>query len=168
MTSKPVKNRITNTIKKLEMLPKGWQMPVFSFLIGRMVKLAGTTGCRVTEINVNRCVVELANKKKVQNHIGSVHAAGIALLAESATGYLTSLSVPDSHIQVIRTLKVTYLKRASGDMKAVASLNDEQVAFIQQTDKGELEIPVVITDETGTETAEASMIWAWTPKKKKS
>lgn len=167
MTIAPIENNITRTLKKLDKLPQSWRMPVFTFMIGRMVKLAGTTGCKVTEINQHCCVVELANKKKVQNHIGSVHAAGIALLAESATGYLTSLSIPDNRIQVIRTLKVTYLKRASGDMKAVASLNDEQIKYIQETEKGELEIPVVITDETGTETAEASMIWAWTSKKKK-
>lgn len=167
MAVSPIDNNITRTLKKLDKLPQSWRMPVFTFMIGKMVKLAGTTGCKVTEINQHRCVVELANKKKVQNHIGSIHAAGIALLAESATGYLTSLSIPDNRIQVIRTLKVTYLKRASGDMKAVASLDDEQIKYIQETEKGELEIPVVITDETGTETAEASMIWAWTPKKKK-
>lgn len=166
MSLPPVNNKINRTLKKLKRLPKSWQMPVFTFMIGNMVKLAGTAGCRVTEINQNRCVVKLANKKKVQNHIGSVHAAGIALLAESATGYLTSLSVPDNRIQVIRSLQVTYLKRAAGDMQAVASLSDEQVAFIQQTEKGELEIPVMITDATGTETSSASMIWAWTPKKK--
>ncbi len=107
MSLTPVNNQINRTIKKLNALPKSWRMPVFTFIIGKMVKFAGTASCRVTEINPNRCVVKLANKKKVQNHIGSVHAAGIALLAESATGYLTSLSYLIIAYRLFATYKLT-------------------------------------------------------------
>lgn len=88
------------------------------------------------------------------------------LLAESATGFMTGMTVPDDRIVVIRSMKLEYLKRASGDMKAVASFSDEQVQYIKDTPKGDIEVPVVITDANGTETVKATMIWAWTPKKK--
>jgi hypothetical protein len=48
----------------------------------------------------------------------------------------------------------------------VASFSDEQLDYVKNTEKGDIEVPVVITDGSGTETVKATMVWAWTPKKK--
>ena len=79
---------------------------------------------------------------------------------------MTGMTIPDDRILVIRSMELTYLKRASGDMTAVASFSEEQLEYVRNTPKGDITVPVVITDETGTETVKAEMIWAWTPKKK--
>ena len=134
--------------------------------MGRVIPFAGTAGTRVEKLTPTECIIVMRNRKKVQNHIGSVHAAAMGLLAESATGFMTGMSVPDDRIIVIRSMKLEYLKRASGDMKAVASFTDEQLAYVKDNEKGEIQVPVKITDETGTETVKATMIWAWTPKKR--
>ncbi|WP_419813408.1 DUF4442 domain-containing protein [Bacterioplanoides sp.] len=160
------KNKLSTLVGKIEKLPVSWQAPVISFLMGKVIPFAGTSGTRVEKLTPTECIIVMRNKKKVQNHIGSVHAAAMGLLAESATGFMTGLSVPDDRIIVIRSMKLEYGKRASGDMKAVASFSNEQVQFIKDTPKGDIEVPVVITDGTGTETVKATMIWAWTPKKK--
>ncbi|MAG42970.1 MAG: hypothetical protein CMH95_01510 [Oceanospirillaceae bacterium] len=88
----------------------------------------------------------------------------MGLLAESATGFMTGMSVPDDRIIVIRSMQLEYLKRASGDMTARASFSDEQLDYVKNTEKGEIQVPVTITDASGTETVRATMIWAWTPK----
>lgn len=160
------KNQLSKAMSFIEKLPKTWQIPARSFAMGKVIKFAGTSGCRVEKLTPQECIIVIRNKKKVQNHIGSVHAAAMGLLAESATGFMTGLTVPDDRIIVIRSMKLEYLKRASGDMKAVASYTDEQVAYVRDTPKGDILVPVVITDENGTETVKAEMIWAWTPKKK--
>lgn len=160
------KNKLSTLVGKIEKLPVSWRTPAISFLMGKVIPFAGTSGTRVEKLTPNECIIVMRNKKKVQNHIGSVHAAAMGLLAESATGFMTGLSVPDDRIIVIRSMKLEYGKRASGDMKAVASFSDEQVQYIKETPKGDIEVPVVITDATGTETVKATMIWAWTPKKK--
>lgn len=162
--SKP--NQLTRVLNTISKLPRAWQQPAMSFAIGRVVRFAGTAGTRIEKLSPTECILHMPNRKKVQNHIGSVHAAAIALLAESASGFITGQSVPDSRILVIRSLEVVYLKRASGDMTAVSSFTDEQVAYIKNTEKGDIDVPVVITDATGTETAKVKMVWAWTPKKK--
>lgn len=159
-------NRLSQLVNRINTLPEALRIWLLSFIIGRIVRFAGTAGSKVIKLTPNECVIVLPNKKKVQNHIGSVHAAAMALLAESATGFITGLSVPDSRILVIRKLELEYLRRASGDMKAVARFDDEQIAYIQNTEKGEIVVPVVVTDSTGTETVKAHMVWAWTPKKK--
>ena len=51
-------------------------------------------------------------------------------------------------------------------MTAVARFNDEQLDYIRNTEKGDINVPVVITDAKGVETVKATMIWAWAPKRK--
>lgn len=160
------KNNLSRLVGTVNRFPAGLRVFLLSKIIGRIVRFAGTASTRVEKLTANECIIVLRNKKKVQNHIGSVHAAAMALMAESATGFITGMSVPDSRILVIRNLELEYKRRATGDMKAVASFNDEQVDFIKNTEKGEIEVPIKITDSTGEETAVARMVWAWTPKKR--
>ncbi len=51
-------------------------------------------------------VVGMANHKAMQNHIGQIHACAMALLAETATGFVTAMNVPDSAVVLIKSLKV--------------------------------------------------------------
>ena len=159
-------NRLSQLVGKVNKLPEGIRTWALSTIIGRIVRFAGTAGTKVLKLTPNECIIVMPNKKKAQNHIGSVHAAAMALMAESATGFITGLSVPDSRILVIRNMELEYIRRATGDMKAVASFTDEQIAYIKETEKGDIVVPVVITDSTGEETVTARMVWAWTPKKK--
>lgn len=159
-------NRLSQMVGKVNKLPEGIRTWALSTIIGRIVRFAGTAGTKVLKLTPNECIIVMPNKKKAQNHIGSVHAAAMALMAESATGFITGLSVPDSRILVIRNMELEYVRRATGDMKAVASFSDEQIAYIKETEKGDIVVPVVITDSTGEETVKARMVWAWTPKKK--
>ena len=161
-------NRLARAARLIARLPKRWQPTLLSRLMGTIIKFAGTAKVRVEKLEPNECIIILKNRKRVQNHIGSVHAAAMALIAESATGFMTALTVPDNRIIVLRSMELTYVKRATGDMKAVASFSQEQIDFIAQTPKGDIEVPVIITDENGEETVAAKMVWAWTMKKKKA
>jgi len=63
-----------------------------------MVKLAGTAGLRVEKLTEREVEVVLKNKRRIQNHIGGLHACSMALAAESATGMVVGMNVPDTHI----------------------------------------------------------------------
>lgn len=159
-------NRLTSVVQTFQKLPAPLRTFAISKAMGRVVKYAGTSGLRFEKLTANECIVVIPNRKKVQNHIGSVHAAAMGLLAETATGFMTGLSVPDNRIIVIKSMSLEYLKQARGDMKAVATYSDEQIEYIKANEKGDIHVPVVITDESGTETVKATMIWAWAPKRK--
>ena len=73
----------------------------------------------------------------------------MALLAESATGLLVGMNVPDRSVPVIKTLHVDYLKRCHGDLKAVARLTDEQIEQMTSIEKGEVTVEITVTDERG-------------------
>lgn len=102
----------------------------------------------------------------MQNHIKGLHAAAMALLAETATGFLTGLHVPDDRILLIKSLHVDYLKVVQGGLTATAQLSLEQQRFIAEHDKAELSIPVTVVDDAGVEAIRCEMIWAWLPKRK--
>ena len=102
----------------------------------------------------------------MQNHIGSVHAAATGLLAESATGFLVGIHLPDSKLPLLKQMQIDYIKRSSGDLTAVATLSDEQITAMHTEDKGEVTVAVTITDSANIEPVNAKMTWAWVPKKR--
>ena len=162
--SKP--SLLRTAVDRVRLLPK----PLFSRAVTRMfnfqVRFAGTADVKFEELSESRSVLVLENRKKVQNHIGGVHAAAMALLAETATGSVFGMNVPSSHLLVIKSMNIRYVRRAQGDLRAVATLSAEQRLRILSEPKGDLLVPVTVTDESGEQPIECEMIWAWTPKKK--
>ena len=160
-------NRLSRTVEKLDKLPSACQRAARSLAFGRAVPFVGTAGLSIDEMTHERLVVSTRNRRKVQNHIGGIHAAAMALLAETATGLLVGLNVPDEAIPLIKSMKVSYRKRTQGAMTAVATLSAEQIDKIRTTPRGDVTVAVTVTDESGAEPIECEMIWAWIPKKKK-
>jgi uncharacterized protein (TIGR00369 family) len=140
---------------------------VLSKAFGQIVPMVGTAGIRYEHVAQDKVVVSIKNQRAMQNHIKGVHAAAMALLAETATGFVTVLNVPDDRIVLIKSLHVDYKKVAKGGLTATATLNDEQRQYIASNEKGELLVPIVVIDESGQSPIECQMLWAWIPKKKK-
>jgi acyl-coenzyme A thioesterase PaaI-like protein len=164
MSNKP--NQLSRNLARFEGLPAGLRPALVSFMLGNVVPMVGSAKLRFEEVTTDRVVVTIRNRRRVQNHIKGVHAAAMALLAETATGFCVGMNVPDDKLPLIKTLKVDYLKRAQGDMRAVAQLRPEQIQQIRTLDKGEVTVPVSITDESGGEPIQCEMVWAWVPKKR--
>jgi len=136
-----------------------------SKIFGKVVPYVGTSGLLYEEITPERVVVSIKNQRKVQNHINNVHAAAMALLAETATGFVVGMNLPDDKLPLIKSLKVSYYKRTQGDMRAVATLTAEDIARIETEPKGEVLVPVTVTDESGGEPIKCEMLWAWVSKR---
>ena len=159
-------NRLARTVRQFDKLPAPLRTWAISKVLGRAVPLVGTAGLRYEAIDTERVVVSIRNQRKVQNHIQGVHAAAMALLAETATGFCVGMNVPDDKLPLIKTMKVDYLKRSQGDMRAEAHLTEAQIKQIRTQDKGEVTVAVKITDASGQEPIQAQMVWAWVSKKR--
>ncbi|MDN0082021.1 DUF4442 domain-containing protein [Crenobacter sp. SG2305] len=151
---------------KANNLPEGLRSFVLSKMFGRVVPFLSTAGVRFENVAQERLVVSIRNQRKVQNHIKGVHAAAMALLAETATGFVVGLNVPDDKLMLLKSMKVDYLKRAQGNMRAVATLTPEQISSFHRVDKGDVTVAVSVTDDSGQEPIRCEMIWAWIPKKR--
>ena len=163
---KTIENRFNRIVGKLGQVAGPFQSQALSFALGRTVKFVGTAGLVVEELTPERAVVVVRNRKKVQNHIGSVHACAMALVAETATGFVVGMNLPDEAVPVIKTIKIDYVKRAQGDMRAVATLMEDQRQRIMSEPKGDVLVACSVTDEAGVEPIECNMTWAWTPKRR--
>ena len=159
-------NRLGRMVRLCKKLPRRWQGAALSRLFNGAVRFAGTAGIRIVQADFHQAEMRLENRKKVRNHIGGVHAAATALLGESVTGLVFGLNVPDDRLPLLKAMKVNYLRRANGGLRAVARLTNEQIELIRTTEKGEVDVAVTITDKDGEQPVEARYLWAWVPKKR--
>jgi len=157
-------NRLTKLVKATSRLPQGIRTALLSKTFGRVVPMVGSAKIRYQEISVAKVVVSMANHKTMQNHMGQIHACAMALLAETATGFVTAMNVPDSAVVLIKSLKVDFKRPTKGAMTAVATLTPEQQQLMQSSEKGETLVQVIVTDESGEAPIQCEMLWAWIAK----
>lgn len=160
-------NKLSRLVQKINTAPAFCRSWLLSTLFGRTIKFAGTAGVAVEQLDFHKARLKLRNRRKVQNHIGSVHAAATALLGESASGFLLGMHVPDDKIPLLKSMQIQYLKRSTGALTAQAQLDEMQISLLRNADKGEVVIKVLIKDQLGVEPVEALYTWAWIPKVRK-
>ncbi len=157
-------NKLSRIVGKINLLPGAVRTPVLSLVLGRFVPFVGTSGARIEEMTEQRVVVLVDNRRRVRNHIGQVHAAAMALAAETATGFVSGMNVPDSKLLLCKSLKVDFKKRTQGAIRAVATLTESQRDDMRTLERGNVTVEVHATDEAGVEAIECEMVWAWIPR----
>jgi acyl-coenzyme A thioesterase PaaI-like protein len=161
-------NRMERQLNRLSEVP-AFARPWFrSVVLRRAVPFTGTAGLDFLEMSTERVEIGIKNDKKVQNHIGGVHASAMNLLAETATGMVVGMNVRDDCIPLAKELKMAFKKRATGSLRAVATLSAEQRLAMQTRDKGEVNVAVTVTDEAGVNPVECEFVWAWIPSASRS
>lgn len=160
-------NGMARAVARTAGLPGALRRWLLTRMFGRIVPFLGTAGLRFESVAPRRVVVQLKNKRRVQNHIGGVHAAATALLAETASGFVMGMNVPDDKLLLLKSMKLDYLQRASGDLRAEATLSDVQLRALSSDEKGNTLVAVSVSDATGAEPVVCEMIWAWVPKQRK-
>lgn len=99
---------------------------------------------RVDALEAGRCVVRFAHRRRVTNHLGTVHAIALCNAAELAAGLATDTALPASMRWIPRGMRVEYLRRAVGTMTAVA-----RVDTAMPGDTDDVGVPVDICDRNG-------------------
>ncbi len=160
------KNPLHNVLEKIDFLPEPFKTKAASFAFTNAVPFVSTAGCQFEKVTNEEVIVSIKNKRKARNHIGQIHAAAMALIAETASGFVFTMNLPGDKLNLIKSMKVNYLRRTKGDMRAVATITPEQVAKINSEPKGDVMIEVHVTDESGEEPISCEMLWAWVPKKR--
>ena len=88
--------------------------------------------------------VHIQNRKEIQNHLGSIHAAAMCNAAELVGGMLTEISLPDGKRWIPSAMNDQYLAKAKTDLKAIADGSG-----IDWTTPDKLTIPVDLFDTDG-------------------
>ena len=61
-------------------------------------------------------------RKRYKIISGGLHACSMALAAESATGILIGMNVRDTHLPLIKSMKVDFVRRCEGNINVEASI----------------------------------------------
>lgn len=165
---KPINNQFSKLLAVTKYLPAGARSSILSKAFGKVVPYVGTTGIYYETVDPNQVVVSLNNNKAVQNHIGSIHAVAVTLLAETATGFILGLNLPSDRVLLIKSYSVNFYRPLrKGQVAAIATLSDEQRLDILNQPKGEMVIPCVINNsesDSERDPITVEMTWAWVPK----
>lgn len=121
----------------------GW---LFSRLICFKAPYFGSIAPRMTRLEPGRGEATLRHRRRVSNHLGSVHAIALCNLAEFVGGLTTDVSIPASMRWIPKGMTVEYLKKAVGTQRAVAT---PEFIPAEAAEAYELPLHVVITDPAG-------------------
>lgn len=162
-----MKSQLARSLEKIEKLPKFLQNSARNIALGSTVPFVGKAGIKFEKTELQEWVATLANKRKVQNHLKQIHACGMVLLAETLGVMIMAVNVDNNKIPLVKSIDAKFVKRSTGSMRGVVRLTDDQLAIIQNNEKGEMEVEVEITDEAGVQPIIVKVTSAWIPKKRR-
>ena len=112
---------------------------------------------RIELLEAGRCEASMADRRKVRNHIGTVHAIAMCNLAELSAGLMVDASLPADMRWIPKGMQVHYQAKAQGTLRAVAT---PQQPIASATSGYELPVKVSVSDRAGTEVFAARVdIW---------
>lgn len=94
---------------------------LFSRAICLKAPYFATIAPRFVALDVGRCEVRIRDRRRVHNHIGTVHAIALCNLAELSAGVMAEVTVPPGMRWIPKGMTVEYLARAKGSMRALAT-----------------------------------------------
>ena len=135
--------------------PSGW---LFSRAVSFRAPYFASIKPLVTRLEPGLCVAEIKHRRRVQNHIGTVHAIALCNLAELTAGLVCEASLPTTMRWIPKGMSVEYLAKASGRMQAEAK---PAIPAVHAEAGYELPITVSVRDPGGTEVFRANIrMWA--------
>ena len=114
-------NRTLSIWQRLSPWPAGkW---LFSRLVCWKAPYFASINPRFVELSPGHTVVRMSKRRKVKNHIGTVHAIAICNLAEIGAGTMTDATVPARCRWIPKGMTVEYVAKAETDLVAVAKID---------------------------------------------
>ena len=122
-----------------------WKAPYF-----------GSIRPRFVELRPGYSEVHMKKRRRVLNHIRTVHAIAMCNMAELAGGTMTDATVPSDYRWIPKGMTVEYIAKAETDLKATAQI-DPIPTFAEAA---ELPVTVTVEDAVG-KTVFRAVITMW-------
>jgi acyl-coenzyme A thioesterase PaaI-like protein len=98
---------------------------LFSRVFSQKAPYFATIGASFTELRPNFCEVFLPKRRKVQNHIKTVHVIAIANAMEMAMGALAESTISEGLRWIPKGMTLSYTAKATSDLRVQATTRPE-------------------------------------------
>jgi len=99
---------------------------------------------KINQLKPGLCQLHIKKRRRVENHLKTVHAIAMCNMAELSAGLVTEVSIPDGARWIPSGMDVKYLKKAKTHLTAVSD-----GSAIDWSVPGEKLVPVMVTDTQG-------------------
>jgi acyl-coenzyme A thioesterase PaaI-like protein len=98
----------------------------FSFAFGQKAPYFATIRPRFTVLEPNHAELVIPKRRRVHNHLGTVHAIALCNGLEAAMGALAEVSIPSDKRWIPKGMEVAYTAKATSDITCIAETDAEQ------------------------------------------
>ena len=160
MSSSPG-SKMFSAWRSLSKLPAGsW---LFTQLIKRMVPYTGSVDPRVEVLEPGFARISITQKRKLEQHLGSIHAIALMNVAEFASGAAMMTALPPGFRGIVTKLSIEYFKKARGTVTA-----ESRPVLPDLATEGEYDFISEVKDEKGDVVARATVRWKLGPDAKRA
>ena len=148
--------------KKTTALPAGKRL--FSIAFAQKAPYFASIRPRFTVIEPNRAELVIRDRRRVHNHLGTVHAIALCNGLEAAMGALAEATIPSHKRWIPKGMEVSYTAKATTDITCIAETDPAQWT----SDDPDLPVRVKGVRKDGTVVIEGEIRLYVTEKPKKS
>ena len=99
---------------------------VFSFAFAQKAPYFGSIRPRFTVIEPDHAELVIPDRRRVHNHLGTVHAIALCNGLEAAMGALAEATIPPTRRWIPKGMTVSYTAKAVGDITCIAETDPGQ------------------------------------------
>jgi acyl-coenzyme A thioesterase PaaI-like protein len=114
---------VMDLYQQVTRLPAGKKL--FSVLFSQKAPYFATVRPVFTELRPSYAELRIKKRRRVQNHIGTVHVIAICNGLEAAMGALAEVSVPAHKRWIPKGMDVSYTAKATSDITCIAETDPE-------------------------------------------